>query len=285
MGRRKGDTDKGKRKARTDKGTTKPRGGTKAVNPNTEPSFSSSLNNQRSNVTATQRRFAAHFRHEPTGEPSSIGVSTELEVHEFDGLSANVNDSEEVSVVPPVGYSAAEGTENIDDNPDSDDEAYDPEEDDDSDEDDDRRERAFCPEIEAALKDLLDMRARGNEIRSRLHKSHWLHQKCAPPGHWFNGKLKLPVRCCAPHLQYDNVVYTCVACNGTNTRLDGWTHGPRARLIYDMAQPYLLTSYTYVCMNADCGRKNMCSDPRSPVLSLILIFTLTQILNLHPQGH
>ncbi len=129
MGRRKGDTDKGKRKSR---------GGTKTVLPNTQPIFCSSFNNQRGNRTATQRRFAAHFVHEATGEPSSNGVSTVLDVDEFDGLSANVNDSEEVSVVPPVGYSAAEGTENIDDNPDSDDESYDPEADDDSEEDDDR---------------------------------------------------------------------------------------------------------------------------------------------------
>ena len=219
MGRRKGDTDKGKRKARTDKGKTKPRGGTKAVNPNTEPSFCSSFNNQRGNVSDTQRRFAAHFRHEPTVEPSSVGVSTGIDATDFDGISVFVNDSEGLSVGPPVGHYAAEATASSDDadHSDSDDEAYDPDADDESEEDDDRRERAFCPEIEAALKDLFDMRARGKEIRTRLSKSHWLHQKCAPPGQWFNGKLKLPVRCCAPHLQYDDIVYTCVACNGTNT--------------------------------------------------------------------
>jgi hypothetical protein len=289
MGRRKGDTDKGKRKARTDKGKTKPRIGSKAVNPNTQPSFCSSFNHQRGNVTATQRRFAAHFSHESTLEPSSVGVSTGLDANDCDGLSVIVNNSEGLPVGPPVWQNATEAPASPDDadHSDSDDEAYDPDAVDESEEDDDRRERSFCPDIEAALKDLFDMRARGKEIRTRLSKSHWLHQKCAPPGQWFNGKLKLPVRCCAPHLQYDDVVYTCVACNGTNTRLDGWTHGPRARLIYDMAQPYLLASYSYVCMNPDCGRKNMCSDARSPLhtLSSNLVFTFTHIRTLHPQGH
>jgi len=34
-------------------------------------------------------------------------------------------------------------------------------------------------------------------------------------------------------------------------------------MIYDLDGPYLLVSYTYLCMNPTCGRKNMCSDPRS----------------------
>jgi hypothetical protein len=34
-------------------------------------------------------------------------------------------------------------------------------------------------------------------------------------------------------------------------------------MIYDLDGPYLLTSYKYLCMNPNCGRKNMCSDPRS----------------------
>ncbi len=98
-------------------------------------------------------------------------------------------------------------------------------------EDEDRRPREFCPELEKALAVVLYMRLRNHEINKRLRKSHFLEHEVCHNEDWFNGKLKLRVRCCAPHLQYSDVQYTCVACNGQDTRLDGWTHGPRYPLL------------------------------------------------------
>jgi hypothetical protein len=95
------------------------------------------------------------------------------------------------------------------------------------DEDEETRPREFCPGLEKALAVVLDMRLRKHEIHERLRKSYFLERESFQNGDWFNGKLKLRVRCCAPHLQLPDVQYTCVACNGTNTKLDGWTHGPR----------------------------------------------------------
>jgi hypothetical protein len=69
------------------------------------------------------------------------------------------------------------------------------------------------------------------------------------------------VRCCAPHIYYDNVTYICTECGGNNTEGWGWAHGPRGRWVLDIEEPYLLCSYTYRCN--DCEKVNMCSDPRA----------------------
>ncbi len=82
-----------------------------------------------------------------------------------------------------------------------------------------------------------------------------------PIAKWHHNQLKFKVRCCAPHLSFADVTYTCIACEGINVRCSGWTHGPRGRWILDHDEPYLLCSYTYTCN--DCMKVCMCSDPRA----------------------
>jgi hypothetical protein len=70
------------------------------------------------------------------------------------------------------------------------------------------------------------------KVRSILKKCHWMHSATAPFASCAPG-LKLKLRCCAPHLQHDNVVYVCLACGSTKCVTDGWTHAPRTRLCLD----------------------------------------------------
>jgi hypothetical protein len=119
--------------------------------------------------------------------------------------------------------------------------------------------------LETALQHLLNMQDKANKasIKKKLKVSPWLHVPGAPLHCWHDGKLKVKVRCCAPHLLYENVQYTCIKCGSNDCTLDGWTHGPRGRWIMDFDAPYILCSYTYLCNDPDCGKKSMCSDPRS----------------------
>ena len=112
------------------------------------------------------------------------------------------------------------------------------------------------------------MEDNGNHVRKVLAASTWIHIPDEPKGKWVNGKLKLRVRCCAPHLLWGTgagahgVTYTCIECGSKNTKQGGWSASPVARVILDMTGPYLLASWTYACK--DCGKATMrCSDPRS----------------------
>jgi hypothetical protein len=118
---------------------------------------------------------------------------------------------------------------------------------DDSDSDEEREHRRFNQELEDALGLLLNMKDndRKSNIKRQLRISPWLYvppQRCVD---WHNGQFKVKVRCCAPHLYYDNVTYICTKCESKNTEGSGWTHGPRGRWILDIEEPYLLCSYTY----------------------------------------
>jgi hypothetical protein len=118
----------------------------------------------------------------------------------------------------------------------------------------------FCPQMEQALETLLNHNDKNNKrrIHSVLKKNHWLY---TPRTEWIVGELKFKVRCCAPHLQFDGVRYTCIACRSSDCKLKGWSHHPKARLVMDFDSPYLLASYTYKCLT--CSKTSMCSDPRS----------------------
>jgi hypothetical protein len=260
------------------------------------PTFSSS-HNRRGSITAMQRSFGAFFTGEVNQPTVSLSNSKEETGTEPDTLmnvaSPHIITSEDNHVTVSLHEDPKDitGTENhvtraLNANYDDSESEH---------EDEDRRPREFCPELEKALAVVLDMRLRKHEIKERLRKSHFLEHEVGHNEDWFNGKLKLCVRCCAPHLQYSDVQYTCVACNGQDTRLDGWAHGPRypllprvfscaylllhatsspycpqmayytnrARFMLDVDEPYLLCSYTYQCKDPSCGRKTMCSDPRS----------------------
>jgi hypothetical protein len=226
---------RGRTKGASDKVPRKLRGGGARKAAVTEGPIFASSNNRRGNDTAMQRTFAAHFTapaagHHEVPEPETVinGPPTHI---------INGADKEPETGINKATPHILTGADNHED--DHQDEHQDIEEDSDEndedynddssseDENEDTRPRDFCPELEKALAVALDMRLRKHEIHERLRKSHFLERESVQNGDWFNGKLKLRVRCCAPHLQFPDVQYTCVACNSTNTKLDGWTHGPR----------------------------------------------------------
>jgi hypothetical protein len=120
-----------------------------------------------------------------------------------------------------------------DDDDDDDDSDYCPSEDAGEDSDDEENKRCD-PDIEAWVQEKLNMNDPHNErkVRSLLKQSHWMHSATASFATCAPG-LKLKLRCCAPHLQHDNVVYVCLACGSTKCVTDGWTHAPRTRLCLD----------------------------------------------------
>jgi hypothetical protein len=231
------------------------------------PIFASS-NNRRGNVTTQQRLFAAHFqdvplvRH-PVGdsvglfEGHSDGLSVEasagLSLSDFvecDSVGLNVFESEGLSVVASVEVSVGASTSLDEDeaydpdeevcDPNTDDEDYDDDTDDEDYDDDDKDPPRFCPELEKALAGLLNMRENKATIHARMRKSHWLHTPSIAPGAWENGKIKLRVRCCAPHLNSpdDKFKYTCVGCHGQDCTLEGWASQPRSISRLDLLQPH-----------------------------------------------
>jgi hypothetical protein len=230
----------------------KKRASQQAVVPITQPIFSSS-NNRRGNGTAQQRLFAAHFQAtdaikvviDPTPHlDQSLGriepVPTCLDENGVYGPVDHVNDPETTHFHEKSSIQIEPGPTSLDDNevhdpveqvydPETDDE-YNPDSDDEDYDDDDKDPPRFCPELERALAVLLNMRENKLKIHARMRKSHWLHSPSIVPASWDNGKLKLRVRCCAPHLQYpdDKLKYTCVGCHGQDCILKGWASEPRS---------------------------------------------------------
>jgi hypothetical protein len=250
MGRPRGSTDKQQRKRRG-------RGGARDIGPITAvtPVFATS-NNRRGNVTKQQRLFAAHFLDAPPVELSvgnSEGLSVGASVGLTHGTSNGQNcESEDTPLQTAEGQSAVLLPELPDLDSDSTDSEYVPS---DSDCDSDSSEcddisRRITPDLDAAIKKLLHLRVNNATLARKLRKSHWLHTPASNHEDWFNGELKL--RCVAPHLQFDNISYTCIRCHSSDVILKGWTHSPSARIILDIEEPYLLAAYTYECKT--CGK-------------------------------
>ena len=176
--------------------------------------------------------------------------------------NASDDDVESTGSSDSHDWSDSSNHDSVDNATDSSDEDYYPT--DDVDEDSELDEKAscprFCPQMEQALDKLLNHNDKSNtkRIQSALKKNHWLY---TPPTEWAVGQLKFKVRCCAPHLQFDGVRYTCIACRSSDCKLKGWSHHPKARFVMDFDSPYLLASYTYKCRT--CSKTSMCSDPRS----------------------
>ena len=224
------------------------------------------VNSARDVTERQQQSFLAAFA-APVRIPAPIHVTTTVPTlrHETNSPDNSSDDDDEAFDSSDSHESSdheSSDRHSPDDASDSSDEDYFPT--DDVDEDSDLDEKAhctrFCPEIEQALDKLLSHNDKSNarRIQTILKNSRWLY---TPPTEWAVGQLKFRLRCCAPHLQFDGVRYTCIACRSSDCTLQGWSHHPKARLVMDFDTPYLMASYTYKCRM--CRKISMCSDPRS----------------------
>jgi hypothetical protein len=58
--------------------------------------------------------------------------------------------------------------------------------------------RRITPDLDAAIRKLLHLRVNKAIIAKKLRRSHWLHTPASNHEDWFNGELKLRLRCVAP---------------------------------------------------------------------------------------
>jgi hypothetical protein len=99
------------------------------------------------------------------------------------------------------------------------------------DEDEDTRTREFFPELEKALAEALNMRLRKHELHERLRKSHYLDWEGS-----LNGDSSTVSRnyVCTVALPISSFRTSDIFAwrNGQDTKLDGWTHGPRYLVLH-----------------------------------------------------